>query len=163
MTKAVFTDPEVDRLASMGKLFVSSGFDAEIIPGEDRMAGTVTPNPHSCPLPGIAVCNIRPDKTRPDPHFFYDHFIFALLTTCLCTAVRRHEAFRSVFHGEKGSGPGPGYYRRLRNDQEYRRSRCSGRRVWLAEFRELAAFIFEKNGFATTVGTVKTRDRDREA
>ncbi len=44
MTKAVFTDPAVDRLAREGKLSVSSGFDAEIIPGEDRMAGTVTPN-----------------------------------------------------------------------------------------------------------------------
>ena len=44
MTKAVFTDPEADRLATEGKLSVSSGFDANIDSEGSRMVGPVRPN-----------------------------------------------------------------------------------------------------------------------
>jgi hypothetical protein len=43
ITKAVFTDPEVDQLATEGKLSLSTGFDAHILP-EGGMKGTVSPN-----------------------------------------------------------------------------------------------------------------------
>lgn len=43
ITKAVFTDPEVDRLATEGKLSLSTGFDARVLP-EGLMDGTVQPN-----------------------------------------------------------------------------------------------------------------------
>ncbi|MDD3135013.1 MAG: hypothetical protein PHF64_00795 [Methanoregula sp.] len=43
ITKAVFSDPEVDELASSGKLSLSTGFDANILK-EGVMAGKVQPN-----------------------------------------------------------------------------------------------------------------------
>lgn len=43
VTTAVFTDPEVDQYASEGKLSLSSGFDAHVLP-DGMMAGTVQPN-----------------------------------------------------------------------------------------------------------------------
>lgn len=43
MTQAVFTDPEVDQYATEGKLSLSTGFDAKILP-EGVMAGKVVPN-----------------------------------------------------------------------------------------------------------------------
>ncbi len=43
ITKAVFTDPEADRLATEGKLSVSSGFDAKILP-DGTIEGKVVPN-----------------------------------------------------------------------------------------------------------------------
>ena len=43
ITKAVFTDPEVDQYASEGKLSLSTGFDATVLP-EGVMSGQVVPN-----------------------------------------------------------------------------------------------------------------------
>ena len=43
VTKAVFTDPEVDRLATEGKLSLSTGFDAKVLP-DGIMEGKVSPN-----------------------------------------------------------------------------------------------------------------------
>jgi hypothetical protein len=43
VTTAVFTDPEVDQYASEGKLSLSSGFDARVLP-DGMMNGTVQPN-----------------------------------------------------------------------------------------------------------------------